>query len=265
MEEPNNYDNFDEKYRLSIKADIESGNYFKDAYNWYCISFLKSITDKTFFIFMSIMGVLIIVFVLQMLSYVFPLKEDIYITIKENDLTKYRTDIVDLAKYKEATSTDEQILEYLLKNYVKERESHNYKAGDINVINNKLRVIKNNSTDDVYNEFRTFMSSANKNGPYYFFGKSIETKININRFKFIRVIKKGFVNKVKDFFTIKALLPIKAEVFYTLITDNGEKVINEKRKAVITFKFYGVEYDRQKNVYSNVKFIVTSYKNYIVK
>ena len=79
MEESNNYNNFDEDYKESIRCSIDDGSYFKDAFNWYADSYLKPIVDRTFFIFMSIMGIFIVYNVVLMIFMLLPLKQDIYI------------------------------------------------------------------------------------------------------------------------------------------------------------------------------------------
>lgn len=264
MEEPSNYKNFDDNYRESVKYSISNGSYFKDAYAWYSVVYLRSIVDRTFFIFMSIIGIIIVYYVISIINMIRPLKEDIYITIREKDLTKYQTNIYDLSKNNDTESTDEDLLRYLIINYVKERESHNYKTANINDFNRKLEVIKNNSSGDVFNEFRSFMSSDNKNGPYYYFGKNIETKVEINSFKFIRVRKEKFIDRVKDYFNVK-LMPIKAEVYYTLQTQVGDEITSQKRRAVVSFKFSGVEFNEKTQEYSPVRLVITDYKNYLVK
>ena len=255
---------FNKEYAANIKKDVENGNYFKDSYNYYCIAYLYQITDRTFYIFMSIISLIILYFAYKIIIGMFPLKEEIYIAIKENDLTKYQTSIVDLTKFKEARSVDEMILQYLTMNYVKERETHNYRSGNINDINNKLVKIKNTSSGDVYNEFKQFMSRENTNGPYYYFGKSITTRINITDVKFIRLNENGVFNKIKNFFSFKVLLPIQTEIYYDLITDNGEKQIIQKRKALLTYKYTTFIYNKIKNEYSPVKFYITSYKNFAI-
>lgn len=264
MEEPNNYKNFDEKYRDSIKYSVGNGSYFKDGFNWYCTLFLRSIVDRTFFVFMSIMGIIIIYNVVSLIFMLLPLKEDIYISIKEKDMSKYQTKIYDLSKNKEAESTDEDILRYLLISYVEEREAHNYKRANINDINKKLEKVRNVSSSDVFNEFNFFMSRENQNGPFYYFGRDAEITVQVNSFKFIRIHREKFIDKVKDFFDI-GLMPIKAEVYYTLRTQIGDAITSQKRKAVISFKFSGVEYNDKTNQYSPVKLLVTSYKNYELK
>ncbi|MDD2840429.1 MAG: type IV secretion system protein [Rickettsiales bacterium] len=263
MEEPSNYNNFDDNYRDSIKYCVGNGTYFKDAFNWYCNLYLRPIVDRTFFVFMSIMGVVIIYNVIGLISLILPLKEDVYIAIREKDLTKYQTTIHDISKSKEANSTDENILKYLVNNYVAERESHNYKTSNINDINLKMERVKNVSSPDVFNDFKYFMSADNNNGPYYYFGKNIETTVDITSFNFIRIHRTKFVDKIIDYFNV-GLIPIKAEVFYTLSTQFGDNVNYQKRKAILSFKFVGVERNEKTGEYSPVKFVVTSYKSYLI-
>lgn len=261
MEEPNNYKNFDENYKESIKSSVSDGSYFKDAFNWYCALYLRPIVDRTFFVFMSIMGVIIIYNVVVLIFMLLPIKEDVFISIREKDLTKYQTKIYDISKNEEAKSTDEDILRYLLIAYVEERETHNYKTANINDINKKLERVRNMSSSDVFNEFNFFMSRENQNGPFYYFGRDAESKVEINSFKFIRIHRESFVDKIKDYFNV-GLMPIKAEVYYTLTTQIGDTITTQKRKAVISFKFTGVEYDEKTGKYSPVRLLVTSYKNY---
>ncbi len=264
MEEPSNYNNFDEEYKESINYSVKDNSYFKEGFNWYCATFLRSIVDRTFFTFMSIMGIIIVYNVISIIFMILPLEENVFIPIREKDLTKYQTHIYDLSKNEEAITTDEDILRYLIINYVIERESHNYKTGNINDINTKLEKIRNNSSGDVYNEFNLFMSSENVNGPFYFFGKNVETSVQIDSFKFIRIHRTRFIDKIKDYFNLN-LLPIQAEVYYTLKTQIGNNITTQKRKAVVSFKFRGVEYDESTQEYSPVLFQITSYKNYQIK
>lgn len=263
MDKPNNYDNFDENYKESIKYSVEKGKYFKEAFDWYSNTYLRPIVDRTFFVFMSIMGIVIIYYVISLVFMILPLKEDIYITIKEKDLTKYETSIIDLSKNSISSSSDEQILQYLITNYVIERETHNYKSANIFNVNEKLAKIKNTSSKDVYNNFKYFMSSEYKDGPYYYFGKDIETEVQINSFKFVRIKRDNLISKLIDYFNVN-LMPIKAEVEYTLTTKIGDNITKQKRKAVLSFKFVGIDYNEASKKYSNVSFIVTSYKNKVL-
>ena len=60
MEEPSNYNNYDEKYKESIKFSMDSGNYFKDAFSWYSLTYIQPIVDRTLLLFASIISIFII-------------------------------------------------------------------------------------------------------------------------------------------------------------------------------------------------------------
>ena len=264
MEEPSNYKNYDDEYKESIKFAMDSGNYFKDAFSWYNVVYIKPMVDRTMLIFAFIISAIIIYNVVQLVLTLLPLKENVYIAIREKDLSKYQTLIYDLSKNEEGETTNEDILRYLLINYVEERESHNYKSANVNDMNHKLKVIENTSSGDVFNEFQTFMSRNNVGGPYYFFGKDVETSVTIDSFQFIRVERSNFFSKVKNYFNVE-LLPVRAEITYKLNTQIGSKITSQKRKAVISFEFSGVEFDKKTGNYLPLKFKVTSYKNYDIK
>jgi type IV secretory pathway component VirB8 len=264
MKKIRGYENFDDIYKESIKFSVDDGTYFRDGFDFFISNYLAPIVDRTFFIFVSILSIFIIYFVINLILYVLPIKEEINIPIKERDLTKYFTKMTDISKNDDAETTDEDILRYLLINYVKQRETHDYKTGNINDINKKLSIIQHNSSSDVNNEFRGFMSKENTAGPYHYFGKDIDSAVEITSFKFRRVQKKDFFTKVKDYFNVN-ILPIAADVYYTLtirVGDNPPRY--EKRRANIEFKFVGVEQDNNEK-YLPVKFSVTNYKNYMVK
>jgi type IV secretory pathway component VirB8 len=263
MEPPNNYDGYDVSYRDSVKQAEAEGSFYKDGFNFFTTVYLRPIVDRTFFIFLSIVGFVIIYNVVMIVLSILPLKEDIFIFIKERDMTRYMTSIKSIDEEKSLETTDEKVLKYLLLEYVKDREEHNYKTGNVNDFNIKLERVKNNSSADVNSDFRYFMSSENKSGPYYFFGKEVETNIKINSLNFIRVKRKNLLHKVKDYFNLK-LLPIGADVYYTLTTIIGENITVEKRKAIIEFKSQGIEKDKNGNFLSP-KILITSYKNYLLK
>ena len=60
------------------------------------------------------------------------------------------------------------------------------------------------------------------------------------------------------------LMPVRAEVKYTLTTKIGDNITKQKRKAVLSFKFTGVEYNENTKKYSDVRIFITSYRNYIL-
>ncbi|MDR2526358.1 MAG: type IV secretion system protein [Rickettsiales bacterium] len=258
------YENFDDTYRESIKSSVNNGTFFHDGWDFFSVVYLRTITDRSFYIFIAIIAAFICYNTVLLIDFILPLKEDVYITIKEKDITKYSIFIKDLSKNKDADTTNEHVLRYLLMNYVKEREEHDYRSGKIADINAKLLKIYSNSSPDITNEFRNFMSQSNRGGPFYYLGNDIQSMVEITNFKFRRIVRSSLMQKIKDWL-FNSLLPIGADVYYDLIIEAGDgQVVREKRRAYIEFSFVGVE-KSEKGDYLPVKFMVTQYKNYLVK
>ncbi|MDR3290367.1 MAG: hypothetical protein LBT02_03745 [Rickettsiales bacterium] len=258
------YSSFNKAYIDNIKYNVVNETYFKDGYDFFFVAYLRPIIDRTFFTFIGIVAAFIVWFVVQLVTLILPLQEDIYITIKERDMTIYNTYITDLSKENEGVTTDEHLLRYLLTNYVEERESHNYKTSNINAFNLKMNRIQNSSFSNVNNEFRQFMSKENINGPFYYFGKEVESKVTINNFKFVRIKRNKFVDKVKDFIAGNSI-PIGANVYYTLIIQIGDsQTIVENRRTYMEFKYTAVG-KTIKGEYTAPKILVTKYINYKLK
>jgi type IV secretory pathway component VirB8 len=257
------YESFDNIYKESIKYNVENGVYFADGFDYFLVAYLRPIVDRTFYIFVCIISIFIIYNTISLISFVLPIKEDVNVVINERDMSRYHLTITDLSKNKDTLTIDEDILRFLLMNYVKLRETHNYKSADVTEFNNRFISIQNNSSPDVSNDFRLFMSKENTTGPYYYFGKDIESSIKITSFSFDRIKRVKLSDKIRDYFNTK-LLPIRANVYYTLTIKNDSKIYNESRKAVLEFEFIGIEKNKEGKM-TAPKFSVTSYKNYRIK
>ncbi|MDR0422959.1 MAG: hypothetical protein LBH46_00015 [Rickettsiales bacterium] len=257
------YENFDDDYKESIKYNVNNGVYFVDGFDYYLNAYLRPIVDRTFYIFIGLVSVFIIYNTITLIRFVLPLREEINVVINERDMSKYQLDIHDLSKNKDTVTTDEDILRYLLMNYVKMRETHSYKTANLEDFSNKILAIQSNSSSDVTNEFRTFMSKSNTTGPYYYFGRDIETSVEVTSFIFNRIKRSNFLDKIKDYFDVK-LLPISADIYYTLTIKTDSKIYTEDRKAVLEFEYIGVEKDKNGVMFAP-QFSVINYKNYKIK
>lgn len=244
-----------------IRESIENGDYFKDAMEWYSLSYISPITERAFFVLLSILSVFITYMFITIISSALPLKETVPVVIKEKDTAVYRTTIKSIKHKDEAKTTDEAVLRFLLINYIKEREEHNYKRAKIQDVNEKLDKIKNNSSVEVFEQFKDFMSRSNPSSPIHFFNKNVERKITINSFKFAKTKKITLFDKMKGFLAMQAL-PTKAYINYTSHTILPNKIIKEQREAEITFKFNGIDIDKKTQKFSPLRFIVIDYKKF---
>lgn len=253
-----------EEYKTFVKESVDDGSYFKDAFDWYAISYILPIAERSFFMFLSILSALIVYVLISIFSSVLPLTEEVPIVIKAKDSARYKPIISSIKNKDEAETLDETVLRFLAINFVKDREEHNYKKANIKEYNKKLDRMKNNSSIEVYDDFKKFMSKSNPDSPIHFFGKNVERKIIVDSFTFEKVKKTGVMDRLRGFLVLEAT-PSKAYVNYTLQTILPDKTVNEKRKARMGFKFSGVEFDEKNNKYLPLKFTVTEYKNYNVQ
>ncbi|MFC1659034.1 VirB8/TrbF family protein [Pseudomonadota bacterium] len=258
-EDTNNIDNaLEEEYKEILKESISSGSYFKDALDWFSIKYINPVTEKTLLTIVFFLSIVVTYIIITMISGLLPLKQNIPIILKERDASKYLP-IIKKLKDRDTKTTDEAIAKYLIINYLKNREEHYYPEGDLVKYNQKFDIIKNNSTEDVFIEFKKFMSKTSSDSPIHYFGKNIKREIKLVNFTFIRE-KKKFWNQAKDLLR-KEIIPKNVEIDYTVVTIVGSQVVKNSQLAKVSFDFNGIETNSE-DKYLPLKFKITSYKNY---
>jgi len=253
----NNKKNSTSEQKEFIKKSVEDGSYFKDGIEWFGSKYIEPITEKTFLIFLSIIGIIITYTIITMITNLLPLTESVPIVLKERDSSTYLPIISKLIE-KDTKTTNEAILKYLVINYVKDRENHYYPEGDLSKYTSKFERIKNSSSNEAFVDFKKFMSKNNKQSPIHYFGKDIERKIEIQSFNFIRP-EKTFFNKAGDFFMAEKL-PQEAIVTYKIKIITPLKTTEETKTTRLSFNFSGIRRNTKKE-YLPLNFKVISYIN----
>jgi type IV secretion system protein VirB8 len=244
-----------------IKESVEDGRYFKDAMEWYSLSYILPYAERGFYIILFILSVFITYLFFSIISATLPLEQSVPIFLTEKDSTAYVPKIKSLANKEEAKTTEEAVLRFIVINYLKEREEHNYKTANINDVNIKLDKIKNNSSIGVFEEFKEFMSKSNPSSPIHFFGKNISRNIKVKSFKFNEIEKLTIMDRIRGFLAIESL-PTKAYIDYTVNTILPNRVVSEKKRVEIVFKFNGIKLDRKTKEFLPLRFIVVDYKKF---
>jgi type IV secretory pathway component VirB8 len=244
-----------------IQQSVENEEYFQEAIEWYSISYILPYSQRAFFTLLFILS-LFVTYLFSMVIYsALPLKERLSIVVEAKDTALYTPKLVPLVNKNEAKSTEEAVLRFLIINYLKEWEEHNYKRANINSVNIKLDKIKNNSSTEVFEQFKSFMSRTNYNSPIHFFGKNVERTVDINAFAFVQTRKLTIFDKMRGFLAMYSL-PTKAYVDYTINTILPDQSIEEKKRAELSFKFSGVNFDKKTKNYLPLYFTVIEYKKY---
>jgi type IV secretory pathway component VirB8 len=148
----------------SVLNNIKSGQYFIDARVWYSRKFVYPVIER------SLMIIIATIFLLALLNWVnvilslYPNKIVVPVTIYNSDSITYQPLIKNVSKGEIHPDPSHPIAKYLAANYVKTRESYNYKK-----LKEQVDKIRNNSTKFVYKQFYSSISMDNPQSPVLIF------------------------------------------------------------------------------------------------
>lgn len=247
-----------EEYRQFIKQSVETGSFYKDSFDWYMFRYVGPICDRTWLLFTTFISFAVFYILITLVISALPIVQKVPVIVKAKDATLYYPVIKPLRDSDDLKTIEESIIKYLAIRYVKEREEFNFITLGTADLNNKLNIIKNNSTPDEFNKFKAFLSLNNPNSPIRNFGKDVTRQVNVTFFEFERDLDKDFVKKAKDFVYIP--IPSKANIEYELITTSDNKQTKQKYIAKIIFKFSNID---PNNLAQEMSFKVSDYNLFI--
>jgi len=255
------------EYYEFIKESVKDGSYFKDAQDWYIFNYVYPICERSILFFIALITGLICYSLLLILHNILPLNEKVPIVIKAHDTSLYFPVIKKLRDSPELRTVDEAVAKYLLINYLKQREEYDFRSANIEDLNNKFSIIKNNSSPEEYENFQNFMSKDNSISPIYNFGKNVTRKIAIDSVSFKRMEINSLKDRAKDFISID--LPQEVEIRYDATVNDGKKSDTGQFLTRISFKFSGIKQERFKKesellTQKKLDFTVIGYKTYKV-
>lgn len=256
-----------EDYSEIIKRSIESGNFYKESVKWYLFQYIRPIIDRNNMILFFLISAATVYMLYIIIDSTFPLVEEVSVVIKERDSSLYNP-IIKKLKYnteeERNLTVDDLILEILIKNYIKNRESFDFRSANIEEINKKYTRIKNNSSFLEYKNFQQTMDKSNPKSPIRFFGKNVKKSIDFKSLDLIKKKSKG--NFIKNYFS--STVPKRAEVRFastieSIDKDNKSTKTTKKHFVDITFDYEEVDRDNKEK--REIGFIVKNYKLFDVK
>ncbi len=208
-----------------VKNSAADGSYFKDALDWYLVRYVNPLCDRTIMVCVAIIAVISLYNLSQIVSFAFPLVQKVPIVIRAQDESKYEPFIRPLkdANDRSTLTVDEAVAKYLLAVYVNERESYDYRKGDVNDVNLKFTHMKNTSSSKEYKNFQAFMSKDNPDSPANNFGRNIYRNVEVQSVNFIKKDAHDYYDKLRSLLRIDSAS--EAEVRFTIIT---KEVTDEK-------------------------------------
>lgn len=217
---------------------IKSGEYFKDARDWYNSKYLHIVTHRSV-LFIAFSVILIAFAILVVHGYsLLPITKQVnyYINTKNTDQTA--VNIVH-ANYIE-DDPERSIADVMIRSYIKIRESYDY-----NNMKDQFTYVKNNSTRIVYRKFFSFMNTDNPASPILKFQRFTRRAINI--------ISATYPAPGKAVVTFEA----------TAKLTSGEVVENSTWQSALDFEMDDI--NLQVPAGSRFNFAVTNYNTNLIK
>lgn len=255
------FDNEQKKlYNDYVTTMVEKKMFFKDSINYYLLSYISPKCHRLFLIII----LCFITFILYILSSeivkLLPIKQPLPIMITAKDAALYYPSVKNLRKPydTEVISINEMVSRYLIENYVRERESYDFRSGDSNDINRKYEFIRSNSSSKEYRNFKKYFDRSNPRSPLKFFGRDSYSEVDIISVSFIREKNQTLVKMAQDFLYLN--LAKDAIVNYKIRRYIGDKMQYFNKKAKISFSFSGIN-DKSQNLRKKLDFTINNFVN----
>jgi len=222
----------------SIIRNVENGQYFKDALEWYSRRYLSPFVQRNmFFVLFLIFGLFFGILLLNAFN-LFPLEKEYFYKLqapKNGKLSYYMTE--EFLKTRGVKSF-EHLASKLAGNYVKTYEKYDYEE-----IKSQFNVIYNSSTKEVFDQFYHIMSLDNPRSPLHIYGRYGRRFVNVDNVTVYSDINGNFTQAEIDFTT--------RSITYNI------NIPNQKYKAIMSFYMSDLEKIKKD---SDFEFVITSYR-----
>ena len=219
----------DNNHNSDIAQKIRDGSYFEDGKKWYDLIYISPISERIYFIIVTIFSIIIFLMALISLYNLLPIVPREAFVYNSGDIVKETPDIIKLRTGDE--TPDEAIIKFYLEQYVKRRESYSEKDFKTNVY-----FIRNYSKHNIFSSYYHSVNPDNSRSPVRKLGRGGKIAINITN------ITHEFVKKSNN-----AVINFDKEI----ITSSGR--IKSNWTATIKLDYKGIEleeaYDEDKGKY----------------
>lgn len=201
----------------SITQRIEDGSYFKEAHRWYALLFIGPISERIFFIIITIFSITILLFSCLALLYLLPIKPRIPFIYKTPDIIN---EIPRMIRLKEAYEpSNPALIKYYLKTFVEMRESYSESK-----FLTRRAFMKNYSDPRIFNQFDRISNPNNPRSPIRQYGKFSEIVVTISGIAYNRETN-----------------PAKARIYFSTQLQNlqvGQRGVGQRNDYVANIEFF---------------------------
>ena len=241
-----------DKYNPEIAEKVRSGNYYKEAWDWYALKYIYPVSQRTFFIFITMAAVAVTITGLVILYNFYPLKIRVPVAVDINDMS---VDYARLVKMEVPANGDptQPMIEYLVQNYVQKIESYNFKQ-----IDRQLKFLSQFSSAPLMQEIEKRYDTRNLDSLVLKYRDHTTRTVKITH---VQVnMDEGFdLAKAKQNDIVVQNVPYHAIVDFESEEMNMLGVIPHKWQALVDCTMTPVTLDKVTKTFKKLDFVVNNY------
>ena len=238
-----------------IAEKIDSEEYFEDAKELYMQKYMYPVIERSFFILITVISLLISVVSVYVLIDFLPLRNPIPMAIGIPDSSKEFATIKYLGsadKKSEETkgASNNIIIKYLSEKYVKSQEAYDY-INNFTLLDRNYNFINQFSSDEIVKKYKYSISIRNPNSIMLKYKQHTSRKIEIDGNSTIILKDNSQENSEKYVVFID---------FYATET-NKHAQKTTKWKSIINLNFKDISYNREDSKFDEISYAVTAYRS----
>lgn len=236
-----------------IAEKVRSGEYFKEAWDWYALKYILPVSQRTFFIFVTLLSVVITFFAFHVFTSFLPIVTKVPIVVGNPSMADDYAHLYPLP-VPEDTDPNLPVIEYLVRGYVTRWEEY-----DFDNIDNRKAYLNNFSAAPLKEEIEKRYDIRNLNSPVLKFRDHTERSIRITSYALEK--SEAFAvenNSEKDMLAVN--IPYRAVVEFESEEKNVLGTTTKKWMAEVKFTMSPVYFDKEKNTFRPLDFLVSSYR-----
>lgn len=243
-----------------IAEKVESGDYFKDARDWYSQKYMMYFIERSYLLLILLFFVFLMFLCYSYYSAILPIKKSLPVKVSISSTADYTARITYLGNEKKEFDINNLYIKYFISRFVEAIESYDYR-NDFKKLKISKNIIETLATKDILAYYMDRISIRNPDSITLKFRKKISRTIKVDqsRIEFSEVVDNDEFNSNSDK-KIKNYLATANFEATEYNKDTGEKVVSNWQ-AKISLSFENIEYNYEEKDFSPLNFKVTNYES----
>lgn len=246
-----------------VAQAVRDGSYFEHAKIWYQDKYMMPAVERTLFIFITIMALMISYSAIKITGRFLPLAREVPVMTGISDAVSTYTTIKSLA-IPNIDDSDAELMKYLAMHYIRAFETYDY-SDKHRAIKRNFNIIRQLSDDGPVQQFRSYMSPMNRDG------MALRYRYHTKRFiefppmavRFEGGLTKEELDEQRKKSDNEQLKrnKYKLEVRFNALEENVKGTFSTPYKAVMLVEYGNIEYEEEARQFFPLHFKVLEYES----